>query len=309
MTAALDFAQFGRIAVLYGGRSAERAVSLRSGEAVLTCLQQQGADVVGLDTGEPYWQALSTKRPDIAFIALHGRGGEDGHMQAVLEELGIPYTGSGVAASAVGMDKRLTKAIWQGMGLPTPPARVLASENDAAAAFDELGPVVLKPALEGSSLGISIARTREQVLAGYRTASEFNSQVLAERFIDGPEYTVSLLDGAELPSIRMQASTGFYDYAAKYERHDTRYDLPSGLDASAEAEVQALSRQAFESVGCRGWGRVDLMRDQAHQWWLLEVNTLPGLTDHSLVPMAAKAVGMDFATLIHRILGLVGRQV
>lgn len=309
MSQLCDFQRFGLIAVLFGGRSAERDISLRSGQAVIRSLERSGARVLALDTGEPFLQTLVTQRPDSAFVALHGRGGEDGHIQAILEELDIPYTGSGVAASALAMNKHLTKAVWEGMGLPTPASRLLEAHTDPAAVQREVGScIVLKPVLEGSSLGITIASTTEEIAAGYRHALAYDDSVLAERFIEGEEYTVSLLDGCELPSIRMKPSAGFYDYAAKYERDDTRYDLPSGLSPSEEKTVQSLAEQAFRVLGCQGWGRVDLMRDASGAWWLLEVNTLPGLTDHSLVPMAAAAAGINFTQLIYRILALAEHE-
>lgn len=298
-----DFNRLGRIAVLYGGRSAERPVSLMSGEAVLTALQQAGADVVGVDTGEDYLQRLAELRPQQAFIALHGRGGEDGRIQAVLEVLGIPYTGCGVAASAIGMNKKLTKQIWQANGLPTAESCVLDDDTDWVATLSALGgKAVLKPVLEGSTLGISIVDTDSAMAAGYRDARQYDSQVIAERFIDGPEYTVAIVGNQALPVIRMEAEGGFYDYAAKYERDDTRYFLPSGLSDKDEQALQKLSLQAFRALDGHGWGRVDVMRDQSGHWYLLEVNTVPGLTSHSLVPMAAKAVGMDFTTLIWQLL-------
>ncbi|MEX1056392.1 MAG: D-alanine--D-alanine ligase, partial [Natronospirillum sp.] len=241
-----------------------------------------------------------------AFISLHGRGGEDGCVQAVLEALGIPYAGSGVAASAIGMNKLLTKLIWQASGLPTADSKVLADGADWAAILASLGgKAVLKPVLEGSSIGISIVDTAANMAAGYRLASQFNSQVLAERFIDGPEYTVAILGTTALPVIRLQAEEGFYDYAAKYEREDTHYFLPSGLTAEEETDLQTLSLAAFQVLGCVGWGRIDAMRDRDGGWWLLEVNTIPGLTSHSLVPMAAHAAGLSLADLAIRILQTV----
>lgn len=298
-----DFTSFGRIAVLLGGTSAEREVSLQSGQAVLTALRDAGADAVAVDTADNYLVSLQDRAVDCAFIALHGRGGEDGRIQAVLEALGIPYTGSDVAASAVAMNKRLTKRIWQATGLPTADCSMLTEESDWSAELASLGgKAVLKPVLEGSSIGISIVDTAAAMKQGYREASHYDSEVMAERFIDGPEYTVSILGDQALPVIRMKAEEGFYDYAAKYEREDTHYFLPSGLTEADEADVQALALAAFRALGCSGWGRVDLMRDRQGDWWLLEANTVPGLTSHSLVPMAAKAVGMDFTTLIARLL-------
>ncbi len=301
-----DFSTFGRIAVLMGGTSAEREVSLQSGQAVLDALRSAGADALMVDTAGDYLDQLQNQAVDMAFIALHGRGGEDGRIQAVLEALDIPYTGSDVAASAVAMNKRLTKRVWQASGLPTADSQMLSGDSDWQAVLASLGgKAVLKPVLEGSSIGISIVDTAVGMEQGYREASQYDSDVMAERFIDGPEYTVSILGDQALPVIRMKAEDGFYDYAAKYEREDTHYFLPSGLSDVEEADVQALALEAFRALSCRGWGRVDLMRDGQGDWWLLEANTVPGLTSHSLVPMAANAVGMDFTALIARLLETV----
>ena len=301
-----DFSTFGRIAVLMGGTSAEREVSLQSGQAVLDALRSAGADALMVDTAGDYLDQLQNQAVDMAFIALHGRGGEDGRIQAVLEALDIPYTGSDVAASAVAMNKRLTKRVWQASGLPTADSQMLSGDSDWQAVLASLGgKAVLKPVLEGSSIGISIVDTAVGMEQGYREASQYDSDVMAERFIDGPEYTVSILGDQALPVIRMKAEDGFYDYAAKYEREDTHYFLPSGLSDVEEADVQALALEAFRALGCRGWGRVDLMRDGQGDWWLLEANTVPGLTSHSLVPMSANAVGMDFTALIARLLETV----
>lgn len=300
---AADIRALGRIAVLYGGDSAERAVSLQSGKAVIEALKGLDARVRGIDTAGDYMAGLRQWQPDRVFIALHGRGGEDGHIQAVLEALGYPYTGSGVAASAIAMDKLLTKRIWLGAGLPTADSVVLGPETEWEATLSSLGgKVVLKPVLEGSSLGIHIVDTAEAMAAGYEDAAHYDSTVIAERFIDGPEYTVGIVGDQALPVIRMEAEGGFYDYAAKYERNDTRYYLPSGLDAADEAALQAMSLEAFQCLGCRGWGRIDAMRDSNGQFWLLEANTIPGLTSHSLVPKAAHAAGMNFPQLIVRLL-------
>lgn len=302
-----DFTHFGRIVVLYGGASAERPVSLNSGQAVLSALKSAGADVFGLDTAEQdYLLRLQAEAPDRAFIALHGRGGEDGRIQAVLEALGISYTGCGVAASAIGMNKLLTKQIWQASGLPVAESQVLSDATDCGATLAALGgKAVLKPVLEGSSLGISIVSTPEAMSAGYAAASGYDSTVIAERFIDGPEYTVAIVGDQALPVIRMEAQGGFYDYAAKYERNDTQYFLPSGLSQADERELQALALSAYRALDGRGWCRIDAMRDQAGRWYLLEINTVPGLTSHSLVPMAAQAAGMNFTQLIWQLLDQV----
>ncbi|MCH8551337.1 MAG: D-alanine--D-alanine ligase [Natronospirillum sp.] len=303
---AAEVSALGRIAVLYGGTSAERPVSLQSGEAVLAALQTVQADVRGIDTADDYIEALRAWAPQRVFIALHGRGGEDGHIQAVLEAFGYPYSGSGVAASAIAMNKLLTKRVWVGAGLPTADSVVLTPETDWEGVLIRLGgKAVVKPVLEGSTLGISIVDNAADLAVGFADAARYDSEVIAERFIDGPEYTVGIVGEQALPVIRMEAADGFYDYAAKYERDDTRYYLPSGLSEADEQALKKLSLEAFSCLGCSGWGRVDAMRDQDGTFWLLEANTIPGLTSHSLVPKAAQAVGMDFPTLIVRLLQTV----
>jgi len=299
--------RFGKVAVLMGGRSAEREVSLRSGGAVVAALRRQRVDAHPIDTGNEYLGQLARGGFSCAFIALHGRGGEDGTIQGALELLGLPYTGSGVLASALGMDKVRSKQLWRGVGLPTPAFRVMRDEGDTEAALDELGlPLMIKPVREGSSLGATRVAEKDQLAAAFREAAALDKEVLAERWIQGKELTVSILDGEALPAIGLETPRGFYDYAAKYQANDTRYLLPSGLPAAREQELQALSLAAFEALGASGWGRVDLMLDQAGAPWLLEINTVPGLTDHSLVPMAAKAAGIDFDALVLRILETTG---
>ncbi|MFC3852397.1 D-alanine--D-alanine ligase [Salinispirillum marinum] len=293
----------GRIAVLYGGTSAERVVSLNSGRAVIKALQEKGYDVLPLDTAEPFIEALNSGDVAQVFIALHGRGGEDGSIQGFLETLGLPYTGSGVAASALAMNKVVTKQIWAAHGLPTAPFELLSEDTDWTETLARLGgKVVVKPVLEGSSIGITIASTADTLQAGFHLARQYDAVVMAERFIAGPEYTMSILGQRALPVIRMQSAGEFYDYDAKYERDDTAYHLPSGLSDADETELQSLARQAFVALGCTGWGRIDAMRDADGRWYLLEANTVPGLTSHSLVPMAAKAAGLDFTALIEAIL-------
>lgn len=300
-----------KVAVLYGGRSAERAVSLQSGQAVINALSQAGYDVVAIDTAEPFVQRLLVGDIEQVFIALHGRGGEDGSIQGFLETLDLPYAGSGVAASALAMNKVMTKQIWLAHGLPTARYELLDSTSEWSAVLKRLGgKAVVKPVLEGSSIGITIAEDAEQLAAGYALASQFDSVVMAEQFIDGPEYTMSILHQAEglqaLPVIRMKSAGQFYDYDAKYEREDTNYYLPSGLSEDDEQAIQNIALQAFQVLGCRHWGRIDAMRDADGQWYLLEANTVPGLTSHSLVPMAAKAAGLDFTALIETILARHG---
>lgn len=299
----LDPHAFGRVAVLFGGKSAEREVSLKSGAAVLAALQGAGVDAFGIEVGDDLLQCLAGERIDRAFIVLHGRGGEDGSMQGLLECLGIPYTGSGVLASALAMDKLRTKQVWQSVGLPTPRHAVLASAADCERAAAELGfPLIVKPAHEGSSIGMARVEDLAQLLAAWQTAREYDPQVLVEQWISGPEFTVAMLRGEVLPPIRLGTTHSFYDYEAKYLADDTRYQIPCGLAADKEEELKALVARACEAVGTRGWARADVMQDAAGQFWLLEVNTVPGMTDHSLVPMAARAAGLDFQQLVLAIL-------
>ncbi|MGM0983905.1 MAG: D-alanine--D-alanine ligase [Pseudomonadota bacterium] len=299
----------GRVVVLYGGKSAEREVSLKSGAAVLAALQRSGVEAIGYDPAEGGLVGLEALAPDRVFIALHGRGGEDGTLQGALELLGIPYTGSGVLASSLGMDKQRTKLIWQALGLPTPESVMLGPKADWAAVVDRLGlPLVVKPVHEGSTLGISIVESRDALEAAYRDAARFDARVMAERFVKGEEYTVSLLAGGVLPAIRVEVPSGFYDYEAKYLSSDTCYHLPCGLSADEEDELATLCRTAFEAIGAEGWGRVDVMRDSEGRFWLIEVNTVPGMTDHSLVPQSAAHAGIDFDALVLRILDTAGER-
>lgn len=296
-------ADFGRVAVLYGGRSAEREVSLKSGAAVLAALLESGVDAFGIDVGDDLLQRLSAERIDRAFIILHGRGGEDGSMQGLLECLGIPYTGSGVLASALAMDKLRTKQVWSTLDLPTPRHATLSCEQDCRAAAAQLGfPLIVKPAHEGSSIGMARVETVEQLLEAWQSARHYDAQVLVEQWVSGPEFTVAMLAGEILPPIRLGTTHAFYDYDAKYLADDTRYQVPCGLDEAKEQELRQLVARACEAVGVRGWARADVMQDQQGQFWLLELNTVPGMTDHSLVPMAARAAGMDFRQLIMTIL-------
>lgn len=296
-------AAFGRVAVLFGGKSAERPVSLKSGAAVLAALQEAGVDAFGIDVGDDLLQRLSSEKIDRAFIVLHGRGGEDGTMQGLLECAGIPYTGSGVLASALAMDKLRTKQVWQSLGLPTPRHAVLASVADCEKAASELGfPLIVKPAHEGSSIGMAKVDSVAALVEAWQCAAQFDSQVLVEQWIKGPEFTVAVLRGEVLPPIGLGTPHSFYDYDAKYLANDTQYRIPCGLSAEKEAELKALTARACEAVGTRGWARVDVMQDAESRFWLLEVNTVPGMTDHSLVPMAAKAVGLEFTDLVQAIL-------
>ncbi|WP_299230549.1 D-alanine--D-alanine ligase [uncultured Halomonas sp.] len=295
--------ELGRVAVLFGGSSAEREVSLKSGQAVLSALVRAGVDAVGYDPADGGLVGLEALAPDRVFIALHGRGGEDGTLQGALELMGIPYTGSGVLGSALGMDKQRTKLVWQALGLPTPDAEMLDPDADWQAVVRRLGlPLIVKPVHEGSTLGISVVESAEALATAYQEAAQFDARVMAERFVQGEEYTVSLLGDDVLPAIRVEAAGGFYDYEAKYLSDETRYHLPCGLQGDEEAALGELCRRAFVAVGGEGWGRVDVMRDGHGRFWLIEVNTSPGMTDHSLVPQAAAHIGIDFETLVLRIL-------
>ena len=287
-----------------GGRSAEREISLMSGKSVLAALRSKGVDAHAFDPAERDLTGLRREGYSRCFIALHGRGGEDGTVQGALEVLGLPYTGSGVMGSAIGMDKWRSKMIWLANGLPTPRYRILAGNDDWAAVAKELGlPLVVKPANEGSTLGLTKVTSVEKLEQAYELAAKkYRDIALAEQFIDGPEYTASILGDEALPLIRIEAPQGNYDYQNKYFTHDTQYHCPCGLEAPEENRLRALALQAFRLLGCSGWGRVDLMLDAQRRPWLLEANTSPGMTDHSLVPMAARARGIPFDELVIRIL-------
>lgn len=299
-----DPQQFGKVAVLFGGTSAEREVSLKSGHAVLEALQRGGVDAHGIDVVDTaILEQLRTGGFARAFIVLHGRGGEDGMIQGALETIGLPYTGSGVLGSALGMDKVRTKQIWQAAGLPTPKFLVLESAADLGRVATELSfPVMIKPAHEGSSIGMSKVDRAEDLQAAWHAAMQYDSAVLAEAWITGSEYTASILGDQALPLIRLETPRTFYDYEAKYRANDTRYHCPCGLTEQQEQAFRALAQRAFRSVAASGWGRVDFMCDKSGQPYLIEVNTVPGMTDHSLVPMAARAAGIDFEALVLRIL-------
>lgn len=294
---------FGRVAVLFGGKSAERAVSLKSGAAVLAALQEAGVDAFGIDVGDDIIARLAAEKIDRAFIVLHGRGGEDGTMQGLLECAGIPYTGSGVLASALAMDKLRTKQVWSSLGLSTPRHAALSSVADCQQAAAQLGfPLIVKPAHEGSSIGMAKVDSLEALVEAWQAASQYDSQVLVEQWISGPEFTVAMLRGEVLPPIRLGTTHKFYDYDAKYLANDTQYLIPCGLDAEREVELKKLVAEACAAVGTQGWARADVMQDAQGKFWLLEVNTVPGMTDHSLVPMAARAVGLNFGELVLAVL-------
>jgi D-alanine-D-alanine ligase len=298
-------AQHGKVAVLYGGRSAEREISLKSGTAVLTALLKNGVDAQPFDPAEQDLYKLLEGGFKRAFIALHGRFGEDGTMQGALELMNIPYTGSGVLASALAMDKWRSKLVWQAAGLPVPAYEMLDAASDLDATVERLGlPLFIKPANEGSSVGISKVKKASEMRAAYAEAAKHDKLVIAEVFIGGGEYTVAILGEQALPVIKIEPANEFYDYEAKYLRNDTRYLCPSDLSQEKEAEMQRLALQSFALIGGAGWGRVDFLMDDAGQPYLLEINTVPGMTDHSLVPMAARQAGISFEQLVLTILEL-----
>ena len=297
--------KYGKVAVMLGGTSAERPVSLNSGAAVLAALTRQGIDAHAFDPANRNLGDLITGEFDRVFIALHGRYGEDGCMQGALELLNIPYTGSGVMASAIAMDKWRTKLLWRAAGLPTADWAILDAASDFASVEQKLGlPIFVKPAREGSSIGMSKVVEAGTLRAAYDIAAEHDALVLAEKFIDGAEFTVGILGDTALPLIRLApaADKAFYDFEAKYLRNDTQYHCPAGLAEAQEMSLRQLALDAFRLVGGRGWGRVDLMLDSLGNPYLLEVNTSPGMTDHSLVPMAARVAGLDFDALCLKIL-------
>lgn len=298
---------FGKVAVMMGGKSAEREVSLKSGAAVLAALLRQGVDAHSVDPDRGVLQALTREKYDRAFIVLHGRWGEDGVIQGALETIDMPYTGCGVLASALGMDKLRCKYLWAGAGIPVPPYAVLTRASDFAAVARQLGlPMFVKPAREGSSIGIVKVKTEAELPAAYAEAARHDSLVIAERAMTGGEFTVAILgsdaQAKALPSIRIVPSTEFYDYEAKYFRDDTRYLCPSGLSDAAEARMRDLALQGYRALGCRGWARIDFLLDAAGEPYLLEANTAPGMTSHSLAPMAARVAGIEFADLCVQIL-------
>ena len=296
-------AQFGRVGVLYGGQSAEREISLKSGAAVMRALETLGIDYVGIDIGRDSIGELQKAGLDRAFIALHGPGGEDGRIQAVLEYLCIPFTGCDVQSSAIAMDKLRTKQLWRGIGVQTPDFEVLTQNSDWPRVLESLGgEVMVKPAHEGSSIGMARVATSAELESAYRNAAGFDSLVIAERLIRGAEYTVAILDDEALPAIRLETDHRFYDFEAKYVAEDTRYICPCGLEPEREQILRHRALEAFRAIGCRGWGRVDVMANEAGEFFMLEVNTVPGMTSHSLVPMAAKASGLSFESLVLAIL-------
>jgi D-alanine-D-alanine ligase len=295
--------KFGKVAVLLGGKSAEREVSLDSGTAVLEALVRSGVNAEAFDPQERSVTELVNY--DRAFIVLHGRGGEDGQIQGALEWLNVPYTGTGVQGSAIGMDKVKTKQVWQGSELPTAPYRIVTKDSDATDIVNALGlPLIIKPVHEGSSIGMSKVEKIEDFAEAITKATEHDAVVMAEKWITGREYTIVVLNGQALPVIRLEPpqDVAFYDYEAKYQRNDVQYGIPCGLTEAEEQQLKALSLRAFQAVGASGWGRIDAMQDEQGNFWLLEVNTVPGMTSHSLVPKAAAAVGYSFDELCVAIL-------
>lgn len=294
--------RLGKVAVLLGGRAAEREVSLMSGRAVLAALLRSGVDAHALDPDARILEHLRAGGFERAFIILHGRGGEDGQIQGALETIGMPYTGSGVLGSALGMDKYRCKLVWEAVGLPTAQSVLLRDASDLPAAAALGFPLMIKPVHEGSSIGMAKVETVDALEQAWRVAAQFDAAVLAERWIAGGELTCAILGREALPIIRLETPNAFYDYEAKYQATTTRYHCPSGLDEAVEMRFRQLALDAFDAAGATGWGRVDLMLDAAGQPYLLEINTVPGMTDHSLVPMAAQVAGIDFDTLVLRIL-------
>jgi D-alanine-D-alanine ligase len=298
-----DAKEFGRVAVLFGGTSSEREISLKSGNACLAALLKRGVDAHPFDPRDKPLAELIARKFDRVFIALHGPGGEDGTLQGALEFLGLPYTGSGVMGSAIGMDKLRTKRLATAVGIPTTDYVVLRSPADLDNCIERLGlPMIVKPATQGSSVGMTKVEKADQLPGAYQAAALLEPDVFAEPWITGAEYTVAVLHGRTLPSIRIETPATFYDYQAKYFRTDTKYHCPSGLSSEAEKHLANLAQATFAAVGAEGWGRADFMMDKAGKPYLLEINTVPGMTDHSLVPMAARALGIDFEQLVWQVL-------
>lgn len=298
---------FGRVAVLVGGASAEREISLRSGKAVFDALAESGVDVLWFDPASESVLKLPELGVDRVFVALHGRGGEDGQVQAVLEMLNLPYTGSGVLACALTMDKSRTKQLWKGVGLPTAAAETIGAADigriNASSLLAKLGGrVMVKPSHEGSSIGMNQAATSDELMTALHEAAKFDQEILVEAWLSGPEYTVAVLNDKALPAIRVKTPHAFYDYAAKYQDNTTEYICPAGLSDSKEQEVRELALKAFRAAGGKGWGRVDMMMDEQNEFQLLEMNTVPGMTEKSLVPMAAREQGLSFSDLVTEIL-------
>lgn len=302
-TSTLQATEFGKVAVLMGGWAAEREVSLKSGEAVLAGLLEKGVDAHKVDAGRDVLDVLRNEKFDRVFNILHGRGGEDGALQGALDILKIPYTGCGVMASSISMDKLMTKRIWTGSGLPTPAFEILTIESDFEKVVEKLGlPVMVKPAQEGSSIGMTKVSEAHQLKPAFEEAAKYDDVVFAEQWIVGQEFTIAMLGDEVLPPIRLETNADFYDFDAKYVSNDTQYHCPCGLDNDTENSLKTLARTAFDVLDGKGWGRVDVMQDNIGTFWLIELNTVPGMTDHSLVPMAAKQKGLSFSDLVVEIL-------
>ncbi len=295
----------GKVAVLLGGRSAEREISLQSGQAVLGALHSRGVDAHAFDPAEQPLDALLQQKFDCAYITLHGRYGEDGTVQGALELMDLPYTGSGVMASAIAMDKWRTKLLWQAVGIASPRSVLLQADSDVSEIIRTLGlPLIVKPAREGSTIGLSKIHSEQELMTAYQLAAQHDSLVLAEEFIEGAELTVGILGETPLPLVKIEVAGELYDYQAKYLSDDTQYFCPSGLPEAQENAIQAQALQAYQVLGCEGWGRVDLILSASGQFCFLEANTSPGMTSHSLVPMAAKTAGISFEDLVMKILDL-----
>ncbi|TDI82672.1 MAG: D-alanine--D-alanine ligase [Betaproteobacteria bacterium] len=295
----------GKVAVLLGGRSAEREISLQSGNAVLNALQRRGVDAHPFDPAKQPMEEILRQGFNVVYIALHGRYGEDGTVQGALELMGLPYTGSGVLASALAIDKWRTKLLWKAVGIISPHYEMLNAESDFDVVVRKLGlPMIVKPSREGSTIGLHKVMSAEDLPSVYRAVAKHDPMVLAEKFIEGMELTVAILGDIPLPLVRIETTNEIYDYKAKYFSNDTRYFCPSGLSAEQEHTIQVQALQAHKVLGCEGWGRVDLILDKSGKPYFLETNTSPGMTDHSLVPMAAKTAGISFEDLVIRILEL-----
>ena len=295
--------QFGKVAVLMGGQSAEREISLKSGTAVLHALTAMKIDAHAIDVTADLFGQLKTDSYTRAFIALHGSLGENGCIQGGLKVIGLPYSGSGVMASSICMNKLMTKKIWQACGIPTPKFCILKDTVDQDALVQTLGlPIIFKPASQGSSIGVSKVESKEGIITAWKHAREFEETVIAEQWINGNEYTIAILNDRALPVIHLETPRVFYDFNAKYQADDTQYHCPCGLAKALELEIQDLALQAFQATDAIGWGRVDIMLDEKQQPWFLEVNTVPGMTNRSLVPMAAKAAAIPFNELVVKIL-------
>ena len=303
MQGVISASDFGRVAVLMGGRSAERKISLNSGQAVLTALLAQGIDAHKIDVATDVSEKLTTGNFDRAFVVLHGRGGEDGEIQGLLRSLAIPFTGSDLLGAALSMNKLLSKQLWVQQNLPTPAFERVAIDSDPALLVERLGlPLIIKPVNEGSSIGMNKVVEIEGLAAAIAEAIQFDDEVMAESWIEGEEYTVSILGDITLPVIRLETPNEFYDFDAKYEANTTKYLCPCGLSEAEEIQCRSLALAAFNGLRMHGWGRVDFMKNAAGQFYLLEANSVPGMTDHSLVPMSAKAAGLSFETLVWQIL-------